>query len=146
MPLTYAAEEDLPAEIDGQALPDSATVDRYLRTASGLVTRAIRRDRYETTSGGLPTDPDLAAALRDATVEQVTQWVAANIDPLKAGVVQPDRQVKSKSRGGASVTYTDDDPGVTARRAAAAGDLCDTAVVILQNAGFLSGQPGYAGW
>lgn len=77
--LQYATADELGDHSPSLDPPDD--VDRMLRSASLLVTHAVRFARYTTQPSGLPADAELVEALRDATCEQVTAWVRAGVDP-----------------------------------------------------------------
>lgn len=82
--MRYATADQLATYSPNLDHPDD--VDTYLRSASRLVTRAIRFARYTTAPSGLPDDAELAGALVEATCEQVTAWVLAGVHPTR-GVV-----------------------------------------------------------
>lgn len=138
--LTYAVPDDL-VDFDSHLDVAEVDADRFIRAASSIVRYAIRGDVYDAAPSGVPADPELAGVLRDAVCAQVAHWSRNGIDPGTVGATQPARQVKTMSEGTRSITYTDDDPGVTSTRAASATDLCFDAAVILRDAGFLSGKP-----
>lgn len=140
MALVYATPAQLEAGWTDDTEPP-ADPARYLAAASRRVRNATRRAVYETTSGSLPADPDLADAMREAVLEQVRFWSVNSIDPATVAVTQPKQQVASKSMGGRSISYTTDDPTVAQIRRQAAAELCDDAALILTEAGLLSGQP-----
>ncbi|SLG40346.1 Uncharacterised protein [Mycobacteroides abscessus subsp. abscessus] len=133
--LIYATDADL---LDGwlTVLPDDAAA--LLRRASLLVDEAVRMDCYDTDAADAPTDPRVAAAFRDATCQQVVEWVAAGLDP-DAGAVGQAPQVVSQSTEGDSVTYA---PRPTPAEIAAATDyLCRASLLILRAAGLGSRVP-----
>lgn len=138
--LLYAAQEDIVGVWDRtRELPGPDQLDGALRAASRRVRHATRAARYDVGTSGLPTDPDVVEAFRDATVAQCLLWLTNGIEP--SGVLQqPAQKVASKAIGGRSVTFTTDDPTIAAARLQAAKDLCDDAVLILRDAG-LVGQP-----
>ena len=139
--LLYAAQEDIVGlwGLDRGDVPESDALDRALRAASRRVRHATRAARYDVGTSGLPTDPDVVEAMRDATVAQCLLWLANGIDPEKP-LDQPPQKPLSKAMGGRSISLSGDDPSVTAARLQAAKDLCDDAVLILADAG-LTGQP-----
>lgn len=99
MPLVYATADDL-TEFLGTAAPDNA--DRLLKGASALVRRETRAALYDVTSTGLPSDPDIAEAFRDATCAQAAEWIDNGADPAAGtspGVPQ------SSGIGGATVNW-----------------------------------------
>lgn len=128
--LIYASTDDLSAVLT--PIPDNAAA--LLRSASVLVRDVTSNDLYDITPAGLPTDPDLRDALREATCVQVAAWVDAGID-LSAGLKPV---VASQSADGGSVSYSLPDPQLlqyTRDR------LCREAHLILRNAGLASGRP-----
>lgn len=134
--LIYATSGDLTAWDSTVALPGNA--DSLLRSASLLIASKISSAYYTADTTGLPTDPDLVSALRDATCAQVCTWIALKIDPAagQAGVTTP---ATAKKVGTASLTYTPI-AAQTAARMAAANTLCDEAVLLLQQANLLSSR------
>lgn len=79
------------------AYPGGATVpvedaDAHLRTASRVVDRLLLGILYDTDSDGLPTDPDVAEALSDATCAIVVEAIATAA--LNAGSTQQWDSVK----------------------------------------------------
>ena len=137
--LLYAAQEDIVGVWDREKeLPGPDTLDGALRAASRRVRHATRAARYDVGNDGKPSDPDVVDAFKEATVVQCLLWLANGITP--DDLQQPAQKVASKSMGGRSVTFTTDDPAVTAARLQAAKDLCDDAALILVDAG-LVGQP-----
>jgi len=139
--LLYAAQEDIVAlwDPDRGDVPSNDALDGALRAASLRVRHATRAARYDVGTDGKPSDPDVVEAFRDATVAQCLLWLGNGITP-DAQLQQPAQKVASKSMGGRSVTFTTDDPAVTAARVQAAKELCDDAALILRDAG-LVGQP-----
>ncbi|HAT1243357.1 hypothetical protein AZH46_07155 [Corynebacterium striatum] len=116
---------------------DGVKLEPLIRRASSLVQYATRAARFDVQPSGMPEDPDVMDALRDATCEQVAVWVENDITPgkLEAGTAQ----VTSSSIGDASV-------GMSGAEAAAARDnaantLCEYAQEILANAGLIGGFP-----
>jgi hypothetical protein len=112
----YATSADLTAWLpDGTVVADA---ERLLRRASELVDDVVRRP-YGTDDSGIPTDADIAEALRDACCAQVEQWLevgeANDVDGLAGDQV--------------SVT------GYSGHRAPR---LAPRALRILRNAGLLS--------
>lgn len=97
--LLYATTADL-AEFTSEPAP--ANADRLLKGASALVRIATRTALYDTDSTGLPTDPDIVEAMRDATCAHAAEWARRGIDP--ASGVTP-AVPKSSSIGPASVNW-----------------------------------------
>lgn len=131
----FATGQDLVA---GDWLPEApANAGSLIRSASVLVTDATRLDVFEVT-GGLPADPQIAEAFRDAVCQQVVVWSSSGIDPAKGEFGQAP-QVASESVPGGSVTYT----GLPKAedRIKAAAELCAASKLILRNAGLRSGTP-----
>lgn len=129
--LLYATETDLIAWVAPDDHPANAR--RLLRSASLLVRRATMTAVYATASGGLPSDPDLVTAFRDATCAQAAAWVAQGIDPA-GGAAGTSGVPTSSSIGGGSVSYAVP-PAALDARATAASQLCDEALAILTDAG-----------
>lgn len=98
--LVYADEADLSTHV--AELPDNADV--LLRFASVLVRRATRFDVYDTTPAGMPDDPWVIDAFRDATCVQAAMWAANGVDP-SAGSAGVDGGVESSSIAGGTVKY-----------------------------------------
>lgn len=132
--LVYATPEQLAAWTD-TASPANAA--QLLRSASLLITDAIANAVYDVDGTGLPTDSDKVDALSDATCAQAAAWAALGIDPA-AGPAGVTGAVQSSSIAGGSVSYAvsstaGDD------RAAAAARLTGEALLILRQAGLLTG-------
>lgn len=70
--MAYATVAELEAWL-GQTPP--ADAERLLDRASGLVDRATVAAVYKVDDQGAPTNPDMAATLRDATCAQVEYWI-----------------------------------------------------------------------
>ncbi len=58
----------------GSGVTAPADPDRLLARASTLVDEMVRAP-FDIDTDGIPTDPDVAAVLRDATCAQVEQWI-----------------------------------------------------------------------
>lgn len=129
--LVYASTDDLTGRVN--LVPDNA--EALIRSASVLVRDATSNDLYDIAPSGLPSDPDLRDALREATCLQVQAWVTAGIAP-STGSLRP--AVASQSADGGSVTYNLPDPERIQR---AAERLCHEAHLVLRNAGLASGRP-----
>lgn len=99
----YATEQDLiewPVEQTGHE-------KAALRAASSLVEGATLTALYAVEADGMPADPDVRAAFRDAVCTQVEAWAALGIDPRKgAAGATAAGVVTGKSIGGASITRT----------------------------------------
>lgn len=134
--LVYATPEDL-ATWTKQTAPEGAA--QLLRSASGMVRHATRTALYDTTPAGLPSDPDVADAMRDATCAQAAAWAALGVDPATgpAGVAG---QVQSSSILSADVTYAARE-GADADKVATLTALVPDAVMVLEQAGLLAGAP-----
>lgn len=130
----YATAPDLTAFMGSQ--PDSdVDVTPMLRKASLLVTTACRLDCYDVTPTGIPSDEDLAEAMRDAVCAQVELWVAAGYNPV-AGAGGQDPRVTVSAVDGASVSF---DTYLTApARINEINQLCPDSLRILRNAGLAS--------
>ena len=115
---------------------DGANIDGLLRRASAMVQRAVRAARFAVTPAGMPEDPDVAEALRDAVCEQVTVWMESDINP--AVVASSAAPVAASSIGDASINYGDSTSSNAAKDAASA-ELHPAAFDILANAGLTGG-------
>ncbi|MGW5267251.1 hypothetical protein ACWEQ4_01240 [Rhodococcus sp. NPDC003994] len=133
----YAAAADL-SPLWLSTVPDDAP--RLIRAASTRVREATKFDLYATTPAGLPSDPAVAEAFRDAVCQQVAEWTLAKVDP-DAGVAGQPLVVASQSVDGASVSYVTGDS--QKQLAAAVGSLSPAARTILRNAGLGSRNPGH---
>ena len=132
--LIFATDADVEKWM-GEPL-DGRSVDALLRRASSLVQRAVRSARFAVTPAGMPEDPDIEEALRDAVCEQVAVWMESDINPTEiAGASAP---VASSSIGDASITYGDNTSSNAAKDAASA-ELHPAAFDILANAGLTGG-------
>lgn len=78
----YATVEDLrqwlqiadtsPGDEPDERLEDA---EQVLRSASLIVDRVLRNSYYDTDDEGMPTDPDIRDALRDATCAQAERFI-----------------------------------------------------------------------
>ena len=132
--LIFATDADVEKWM-GEPL-DGRSVDALLRRASSLVQRAVRSARFAVTPAGMPQDPDIEEALRDATCEQVTVWMESDINP--AVVASSAAPVAASSIGDASINYGDSTSSNAAKDAASA-ELHPAAFDILANAGLTGG-------
>ena len=128
--LVYADEADLSTHV--VELPDNA--DTLLRFASVLVRKATRFDVYDTTPAGMPDDPWVIEAFRDATCVQAAMWAANSVDPA-AGSAGVDGGVESSSIAGGTVKY--DTSHVDAARASV-DTLSPLALEVLRAEGLAS--------
>ena len=133
---SYASREDLGEWVN--PVSDEFEAKTLIREASSLVRKATRFDLYDVTPAGLPSDSFVIAAFRDATCAQVSEWVAADLDPV-AGVAGQELQESSSSIAGGSVTL--DVSGHSEARARALTELCPRALNILRNEGLGNAQP-----
>lgn len=131
--LTFATVDDVIRWLGVEA---PANTEAMIRRGSAMVSTATRRARYAVTPAGLPSDPDVADALRDAVCAQVEAWVSVEVDPT---VTVVEASVSKSSIDGASVEY-DTATAAASRRALSEG-LCSYALDILTNAGLLGGHP-----
>lgn len=126
--MAYATTADLQAYLGLSVLPDAARL--LLERASRDVDDALVCAMYDSGDDGMPTDPPIAAALRDATLEQVAWWLALGDDEglgvasVFAAISIGSVSMSGRAGGGG--------PGV----------LGDQARKILQGAGLL----GYGPW
>ena len=100
--VTFATETDY-VNYTNELAPGN--IDVLLRSASRLVQQATRYSVYDTTPSGLPADPDVMSAFRDATCAQAAAWTTLGIDPTAGPAGAAGRVVASSSVGKASVTY-----------------------------------------
>ena len=134
--LVFAQPDDVVAWA-GYTFDKDVNLQPLIRRASSMVQRAVRTARFEVTQAGMPEDPDVMDALRDAVCEQVTVWVENDINPT---VIQgASSAVTSSSIGDASVSYSSVDAAQVKDQAAS--ELCDAALDILANAGLIGGWP-----
>ncbi|HEY9409329.1 MAG TPA: hypothetical protein VIQ30_22650 [Pseudonocardia sp.] len=129
--LVYATTDDL-TTWTGEAAPANAAI--LLRSASGLIGEQTSLALYDVDAAGLPTDPAVVEAFRDATCAQAAAWAALGVDPVKgpAGVTPA---VVGKQLGTAQLQYA---APATDARAAVTTQLVDDARRILTQAGLLS--------
>ena len=134
--LVFAQPDDVVA-LAGYTFDEDVNLQPLIRRASSMVQRAVRSARFEVTPAGMPEDPDVMDALRDAVCEQVTVWVVNDINPT---VIQgASSAVTSSSIGDASVSYSSVDAAQVKDQAS--NQLCDAALDILANAGLIGGWP-----
>lgn len=127
-PTAYAQPADL-AEYTGSAAPSNAVA--LLRSATNLVLDATNQAYYAVDlTTGLPTDPQILGALKQATLIQAAAWAAIGYDPLAGGVITTS-VVQSSKAGGASDTFADAQLAAQAR-ADAVRDLVPDAVRVLR--------------
>lgn len=122
---------------------ESATEDtpRLLASASRLVRRATRSDRYAVdVQTGTPLDDEVRDAFRAATLAQLAAWTSLGVDPA-AGAAGVDGAIVATGVGSGSVTYEGAAAADDARRRLSEGLVLD-ALLILHDAGLASGQPG----
>lgn len=128
----YATPDDLVPEWMDTA-PDNAR--RLIRAASVKVEHATRMARYAVDGDGLPTEPAVKNAMRDAVCHQVAVWTTAGLDP-NAGTAGQNLYIQSQSVDGGSVTFGGH-VSIEDRTAAATG-LDQGTLEILSNAGLLT--------
>ena len=133
--LIFATDADVEKWM-GEPL-DGRSVDALLRRASSLVQRAVRSARFAVTPAGMPQDPDIEEALRDATCEQVTVWLENDVNPVE--VASAAAPVAASSIGDASINYGDSSASNAAKDNAAT-TLHPAALDILANAGLTGGH------
>lgn len=138
--LIYATADDL-AEWSGKPAPDNAAA--LLRVASMLVSRKTRTAVYDVQPSGLPREPDILAAFRDAVTAQAHYWALNGIRP-EAGVLGETgkNHVIGKSIGGAQLNYSADLVKANwGARGEALTELSDEAFLILDQANLVNQQP-----
>ena len=133
--LIFATDADVEKWM-GEPL-DGRSVDALLRRASSLVQRAVRSARFAVTPAGMPQDPDIEEALRDATCEQVTVWLENDVNPVE--VASAAAPVAASSIGDASINYGDSSASNAAKDSIST-TLHPAALDILANAGLTGGH------
>lgn len=133
--LIFATDADVEKWMDEPL--DGRSVDSLLRRASSLVQRAVRSARFAVTPAGMPEDPDIEDALRDAVCEQVTVWLENDVNPVE--VASAAAPVAASSIGDASINYGDSSASNAAKDNAATA-LHPAAFDILANAGLTGGH------
>ena len=134
--LVFARPDDV-VSWAGYAFDKDVKLEPLIRRASSMVQRAVRSARFEVNPAGMPEDPVIVDALRDAVCEQVTVWVENDISPTV--IASASGGVTSSSIGDASVSYSSVDAAQVKDQAA--NELCDAALDILANAGLIGGWP-----
>lgn len=145
MILVYAEPSDIRALIDDEEQLAGFTDDklrRLIRYSSVLVRHRTRGARYETTSDGQPTEPNVLQAMQDATIEHSAAVIQADMyDEIINGVIESEPRVASTSENGASISldYSKIDAD---RQRISDGGLAPLAEEILNDAGLCSRFPG----
>lgn len=125
--LTYAEPHDLADHM--VEVPDDAEV--LIRFASMLVRKATRFDVYDTTPAGMPDDPWIIEAFRDATCVQAAMWATNSINPA-AGSAGVEGGVESSSIAGGTVRF---DTSHTDHARTSIDALCPMALEVLRAEG-----------
>jgi len=128
---TYATTQDYAAYL-GVAPPPG--IDLLLARASLLVDEALLSAVYPVGEDGMPADPAVAAALRDATIEQAAYWVATGEDGSGATAEYANVSIGSVSLGRAQT-------GAGGGGSGAVRPLAPAAALILSRAGLLGHAP-----
>lgn len=137
----YATLDDLAQWVDDD-LP--TTSPAILRSAAYAVADEVALAVYSTDpSTGLPTDPALIAAFRDATCAQAAWLITNDIDAFSGGATA--RLEDSVAIGSARVNYADAADAAAARRRGLDG-LCPEACRILAHAGLTNIVLNVPGW
>ncbi|HAT1159094.1 TPA: hypothetical protein NJV00_000856 [Corynebacterium striatum] len=134
--LVFAQPDDV-VKWAGYEFDDAVKLEPLIRRASSMVQRAVRSARFEVTPAGMPEDPDVMDALRDAVCEQVTVWVENDINPT--AIASAVGGLTSSSIGDGTVSYSTVEAAQVKDQAA--NELCDAALDILANAGLIGGWP-----
>jgi hypothetical protein len=147
MSLVYATPDDYRQYLqmaDDAAAP--ANLGVLLQAASLAVREYTSVTVYKIDPSGMPTDPLILTAFRDATCAHAATLDALGIDPNMGGVTAQS-VVASKSISGASVTYsgTEQTRITQLRGQIAQGMLAPTAKSILDLAGLNMTGPWAAG-
>lgn len=82
----YATSEELATFLGSVPAPEDQ--ERLLTRASELIDDYLRTALYAVDDDGLPTDPAVTAALRDAACAQVEFWLAGDEEDDILGPVQ----------------------------------------------------------
>ena len=125
--LVYAVPDDLADHM--AEVPDDAEV--LIRYASTLVRSATRFDVYDVTPAGMPDDPWVIDAFRDATCVQAAMWAANGINPA-AGSAGVEGGVDSSTIAGATVKYN---TSHVDHARASVDALCPAALAVLRSEG-----------
>ena len=134
--IVYATHTDLTSWIG--APQAESEVKGHLRAASVLVRDACVNDLYDITPAGLPSDPDLAEALVEATCAQAEIWLALGVDPV-AGAAALEAEVTKSSIDGASIEVDASvSAAATAAKVASLDCLAPIALSILRAVGLAS--------
>ena len=136
MERVYASSADYDDYV-GKRGPDSIDRRSFV-AASRHIDRELRGAVYATDAHGMPTDPAIRKALRDATCAQVEAWVAAG-DPTGTGAVT---QFSSVSIGDVTLTRRPDNASGVAGNGTR---LAEKAITVLMDAGLLPIQPWLVG-
>lgn len=123
--LVFATSDDV-EKWSGFPAPENAA--QLIRRASGMVQQAVRRARFTVEPSGLPADPDVADAMRDAVCAQVVYWDNSGVDPMRADTTA---RLSSTGLDGASMGF--DTTTAAQASTTAASSLCDEAWLILDN-------------
>jgi hypothetical protein len=129
----YATADDLTGFApETVTVPDEPEATRLLGHASEVVDGLLLTAVYDTDDDGLPTDADVAAALRDATCAQALWWLETGDESGAQATYQ------SVSIGSVSLTR-----GYTSGASATgpAQTVSPRAVGILQRAGLIMAGP-----
>ena len=115
---------------------------RLTQHASRIIRSHTRAAVYATTTEGMPTDPRVRDAMRDAAATQIVAWAESGLtaDVLSGGVTAQARVAKS-TMNGASVDL-DNSVADAARTHLLAGGLGVEAMMILDDVGLTHALPG----
>jgi hypothetical protein len=131
--VAYASADDLAEFVpETVTVPDEPEASRLLAHASEVVDGLLLTAVYDTDDDGLPTDPQVVAALRDATCAQALWWLETGDESGAQATYQ------SVSIGSVSLTR-----GYTSGASATgpAQTTAPRAVSILQQAGLIMAGP-----
>ena len=105
MARVYATRDDLVAYAPaGVTVPDEPEAGRLLARASEAVEAATISAVYAVDAAGMPTDPGILAALRDATCAQAVDWLTTGDELGQAGRWQSVSIGSISLSGGTSAT------------------------------------------
>lgn len=128
--MAYATPTELAEHLEPDPAPANAA--RLLTRASRKVDNAIRTAVYDVDGAGMPTDTEVADALREATLEQISWWLD-NGDDEGTGIA-----VSSASIGSVALTKAS---GAGGGGFGPDGELGEQAWLALSNAGLTGQEP-----
>lgn len=141
MSLIYATTADLTAWMQPTSIPTNAT--QLLRTASMAVREATESAFYAADTTGMPTDPVILQAFKDATCAQAAALATQDINPLAGGALL-DGVESSVGLLSGRITYAGTDQVLSGKKQVIGG-LVREAYLILRQAGIILNTPWVVG-